>query len=169
MTSLNVPVLQLNLRNKTSSHLYDMYLIHFHTRHSIQKVTFNQCSIWLVVVRTVCLLASELLALVVEESQRMPEMSHLQAEPLGLHDDNSDGIIETTLLLHAETGTQRLKTTSWSPTPSHTHIHTLAHAHTRTHANECLLEYVYKGDGRVGWASDRGGVMTFLWHFMSFP
>lgn len=96
------------------------------------------------VVRTVCLLAPELLALVVEESERMPEMSHLQAGPLGLHDDNSDGIIGTTLLLHAETGPQRLKTTSWSPTPSRTNTH------TGTHANECMFEYVYKGDGRVG-------------------
>lgn len=45
------------------------------------------------VVRTVCLLALELLALAVEESQRMPEMWHLQAGPLGLQGDNSDGII----------------------------------------------------------------------------
>lgn len=48
----------------------------------------------------------------------MPEMSDLQVGPLGLHDDNGDGITGTTLLLHAETCSQGLRTTG-----HHTHTH----------------------------------------------
>ena len=86
-------------------------------------------------------------------------MSHLQAGPLGLHDDNSDGIIGTTLLLHAGTGTQRLKTTSWSPapppTPSHTNTHTCKWVYVRI----CL-----QGRGGLrGWMSPVTGVEW--WHF----
>lgn len=64
----------------------------------------------------------------------MPEMSHLQARPLVLHDDNGDGIIGTTLLLHAERAPKGYKQEA-GPTLHH------------THANECMFEYVYKGGG----------------------
>lgn len=69
-----------------------------------------------------CRLAQELLALVVKESQKMPEMSHLQARPLVLHDDNGDGIIGTTLLLHAERAPKGYKQQA-GPTLHHTQTH----------------------------------------------
>lgn len=49
--------------------------------------------------RRVCLLAVDLLALASEE------MLRLQVGPLGLADDNSDGIMWTDLLLRADTST----------------------------------------------------------------
>lgn len=51
-------------------------------------------------------------------------------------------------------GTQRLQTTSWSHTPSHTD--------TRAHANECMFEYVYKGGGE---GLDEPVTGVEWWHF----